>query len=237
MVRLSICLSDNDDTEDLRASSWFKSEIPNFSDDQLEDEKYLCILVSNVLKKPKNLFAHLHRIYFCFRKNWSEQLYAALLDLLAILSGNGQDLAKSLVYGSRSVISVEQLAILRNYLHRPVHLKSASHAYAILTQGLLGTDELVSYKPDSIINQDYIKLANDFIEYSQLEESMTLLESGLTLYPERTDIQELLLELYQCSNQEERFLATYTSLIESSVLLMDKWQRLKLIFEAKHHEK
>ena len=80
---------------------------------------------------------------------------------------------------------------------------------------------------------DYLKLANDFIEFSQLDDAMSILEQGLDDHPERKDLQAALLELYKSTDRRERFNNRYEMIKTLSVLLIDDWQILADFFDGK----
>jgi hypothetical protein len=225
-------LVEGGDFEVLKHQPWYQAEVIVFSPGQLDDSKQLSGLVFKILRQPNDLLVHLQRIYFCYQKKWNEHLFAALLDLLMILAGRGQALAHRMVFGCRIGITDDQFLSLKTYLQQSKSIKLATNPYAVLASGQQGTSRLVSYSQQTHIEHDPIKLALDYIEYSQLEEAMAVLEGGFHQLPDREDIQELLLEIYQSTQSRERFLAMYLTLNGLNTNQVASWDSVKMHFDA-----
>lgn len=188
-------------------------------------------LILKVCRKPGDLMAHLHRIYFCYAHALSEPLYAALLDLLIVLDGKGHDLCRRLIMGCRKQLDTEQWLALNTANHQPQSLQG--NKFCLFTQGLIGTTELLHVKRQQTVGRDPLLLARDFIEYSQLDAAMTTLEQALTTDSFRTDIQTLLLELYQSTSNHQRFQNQYDSMVKNAAPLIDAWRALAEVFAGK----
>jgi hypothetical protein len=61
---------------------------------------------------------------------------------------------------------------------------------------------------------------------------MAILESGVHQLPDRKDIQELLLEIYQSTQSRERFLAMYLTLNGLNTNQVAGWDLVKKHFDA-----
>jgi hypothetical protein len=188
-------------------------------------------LVFKVRRRPKNLLAHLRRIYFCFQNALSEPLYAALLDLLIVLDDKGLDLSQRLIQGSRSQLDSAQWALLNNFKKSPQQAKSVR--LSLFTLGLIGSPVLLDVKQKVQEQQDYLTLANDFIEFSQLEEAMMILETGLAKQPARQDLQTAVLQLYKATHNQDRFQNQYEMLSGTGVSLVEDWQLVADFFSGK----
>lgn len=188
-------------------------------------------LVFQVRRRPKNLLAHLRRIYFCFQNALSEPLYAALLDLLIVLDDKGLDLSQRLIQGSRTQLDSTQLALLNNPKKSSQQAKSVR--FSLFTLGLIGSPVLLDVKQKVQEQQDYLTLANDFIEFSQLEEAMMVLETGLAKQPARQDLQTAVLQLYKARHNQDRFQNQYEALSGSGVTLVEDWQLVAEFFSGK----
>lgn len=189
-------------------------------------------LVLRVARKPKDLLAHLRRIYFCYHNALPESLYAALLDLLIILDQKGKDLSRRLILGSRSMLDAEQLAFLISVIQGPQPVKG--NRFSLFTKGLVGVSQLIEVdQQPAELQYDYLGLAYDFIEYSQLEEAMAILEQGLEKSPDRQDLQTLLLELYKSTQNNERFQHCYDRMIKFGKPLINEWALLAVFFNGK----
>lgn len=188
-------------------------------------------LILRVSRKPKDLLAHLRRIYFCYRHALPEPLYAALADLLIVLDQKGKDLSRRLILGSRSRLDAKQLAILKSGIQdlQPVQ----GNRYSLFTKGLVGVSQLLEVTRQAQAQRDVLELAHDFIEYSQLDEAMTTLEQGLEQAPNRRDLQALLLELYKSTDNSGRFQRCYDKIGKSGEPLMNEWQQLAVFFNGK----
>lgn len=183
-------------------------------------------LVFGVAAKPKDLCRHLRRIYCCYQNGWSEQLYGALLDLLIALSGKGTGLATRMVYGCRQILEEARFLVLQRCLQQPGMENYAHCRYSVLSSGWIGTTQLVRPSRTAEIEDetDFLALANDFIEYSQLDQAMAILEAGLSVTPDRADIQRTLLELYRSVRDVGRFEMSRKTLLERGAKLVAEWQ-------------
>ena len=213
-----------------RANGFWEDDLPLFTDEQQQSDATLKILTFKVSRNPKNLLAHLRRIYFCYQNHLSEPLYAGLLDLLITLNGKGQAFCQRLVHGSRSRLDPAQLSTLKNAI--PYPQQASANRYSLFTPGILGRPQLIEIRQQDQIRHDFLALANDFIEYSQLEEAMTILERGLGVDPTREDLQFALLELYKSTKSRDRFRNQYQSLQDAGARLVTDWQLLGDYFDG-----
>lgn len=228
MPRFSTSLFVGDSTDSEVPSAFQDHEAMwfNFSQTQFSIHE---TLIYKVRRQPKNLMAHLRRIFFCYQNALSEPLYAALLDLLIVLKGKGRDLSRRLIQGSRSRLDSEQLAALNN-AHR-LREPEKSVRFSLFTTELVGSPELLEVnQTEQEQQQDYLALANDFIEFSQLEEAMSILESGVEKHPDKQDLQTTLLQLYKATHNRDRFQNQYETLHRLGVSLVDEWQLLVEFF-------
>ena len=198
-------------------------------DDQRD--RVLIRLCYKVLRKPWNLLAHLQRIFFCFQQADTEPLYAALLDLLIVLNHKGKPFSQRMIQGSRSKLDSSQLLSLKHAEVEP--LSVPGNRYSLFSQGMIGQRELVVVKQFEQVEHDYLALARDFIEYSQIEEAMSVLESGLSLHPGRQDLQAALLEIYRSAQQRQRFAMQYDMIKATGAPLIEAWQSLVDSFAGK----
>ena len=200
---------------------WHDAELAAFSLCAADAEQTLRDLVFKVRRTPSNLLAHIRRIYFCFEHSWSSQLYAALLDFLIVLQGKGQALSHRMINACRSQLDHQQVLELAVAVNKPQTL--SGNRFSLFTDGLVGKCELITFEPEALAKHDVLALANDFIEYSQLDEAMDTLEIGITHYPERQDLQEALLELYISTGNFARLQKFYRAYLAAGVGLVDKW--------------
>ncbi|AEF99769.1 hypothetical protein Metme_1346 [Methylomonas methanica MC09] len=188
-------------------------------------------LVLRVARKPKDLLAHIRRIYFCYQNAMREPLYAALLDLLLVLDQKGQILSRRVILGCRPMLDAEQFATLKDISLGTRQVQS--NRLSLFNKGVVGKSQLLEVNRSAQVQHDYMGLARDFIEYSQLEEAMTILEQGLEELPGRQDLQALLLELYRSTQSIGRFQNHYKWIIKSGAPILNEWQQLAAFFNGK----
>jgi hypothetical protein len=224
-------LIEDDNFEASKYQAWYQVDVVNFSPTLQDDNSRLSVLVFKILRNPNDLLAHLQRIYFCFWKKWSEHLFAALLDLLAVLAGRGQALARRMIFGCRTALTDDQFLSLKHFLQQESSISLPTNPYAVIASGQLGTNFLISHSQKSQIEYDPINLALDYIEYSQLDDAMTILERSAHQLPERKDIQELLFEIYQSTQSRDRFMAMFQSMNGGSTEQVAGWNLIKNYFD------
>ncbi len=206
----------------------FINKLPTFFDSAEEDT--LEVLVHQVTKDPRNLVNHLQRIYFCYFNNQSEQLNAALIDLCSILLGKGRGLSQRMITGCQSVISATQFSAFRRYLESACSHDLPNSQYAVLHRNMIGSSNLIAKVKAEDKGHDFMQLAHDYIEYSQLESAVDVLERGVREQPDREDIQALLLELYRSTEDVARFRAMYETVLKNNQGLIKEWERLNDAF-------
>ncbi|TPQ26028.1 FimV family protein [Methylomonas koyamae] len=208
---------------------WLDGELGSFGCES-SAESALRVLSVKVRRNPLDLLAHLRRIHFCFRNRLPAALYGALLDLLLVLEGKGEALARRLLNACRSGLDKRHCHILFELgRHDPQQI---GNRYSLFTGGLQGRSKLVLQIEAPIApSHDPLTLASDFIEYSQLDQAMDVLESAVGVDPERTELQRALLELYRSTGSRERFEHARRSFAELAIPLADDWQALADIFQ------
>lgn len=224
-------ISDQDDQNMTEKVFWLDDELPTFQVESHGPAERLNRLAFTVGRNPKNLLAHLRRIHFCHRNHLAEPLYAALLDLIIVLQGGGKRLTTRLIRYCRSGLSDERYLALTRSTDAGGNLLASR--YSLLTKGMLGNTTLLERIEDVTCEQsqiDYLVLANDHIEYSQLEEAMNILETGLKMAPGRQDLQIALLELYRSMQNRHRFQQQYQELLEAGATLSPEWHALESFF-------
>lgn len=196
-------------------------------------EKGLERLVFSVSRNPKNLQAHLERIYFCYQEHFDEQLFGALVDLLIVLNKTGEALAKRMVSGSQARMNGNQLNVLINLIDN----KDAQReylfysCYSIFSKGLQSTSVLVHLVQQSVqIEQDPLALARDFVEFSQIDNAMNVLENAILANPGRMELHSELLSLYRITRNQAGFQRFYIALSHRDLSLPVEWKQLDEYF-------
>lgn len=217
-----------DEFQQQELSLWDDQELAVFSYYHSDEGQALNALVFKVRRNPKNLLAHLRRIYFCYQQRLSAQLYAALLDFVIVLQGKGWTLSRRMIEASRSQLDSQQFQSLTQAAGH----ERLGNAYSLFSTGQIGRCELVDYQQQVETQHDFLVLANDFIEYCQLEQAMEVLETGIGLHPDRQDLQQALLELYKSTGNRERFQTFRRTFSESGVSLVKEWLVTANFFEG-----
>jgi hypothetical protein len=180
-----------------------------------------------VSKKPTNLLSHIQRIFFCYHENLSEQLYASLLDFFLILNGYGKEARLRMFQGSKSRLSPEHRKQLSRLLNGEIDSvdKLQGNRYSLLDKGLSGTSNLISRVSASKSSEklDALKIAQDFIEYSQLEEARVVLEIAIMEKLDSEEIHEELLSLYHSTEDIANFQKMYTHVKQQDSFMLKTW--------------
>jgi hypothetical protein len=182
-----------------------------------------------VSKNPKQLLHHLQRIYFTYFKssqNMNDQLYAALVDLLWVLDGRGEDLSKRMVFSTRSKLTEDQLGQLVHCIKQKDISLLTGNKFSLLTTGLIGTSLILTGQKKVSAEHDPLLIAHDYIEFSQLDQAREVLETAVFEQPERQDLQDELLELYKVTKDKQAFTKMYDLLIQQNINLPSSWQEL-----------
>lgn len=211
-------------------SFWNDNEVVGFVDNVDDAKALLETLTFKVGKNPSDLLAHLRRIYCCYQNGFSQPLYAALLDLLIVLNGKGQQLSRRLIAGCASALEASLLNSLKRSVDTPKRL--LGNDYCLFTNGVVGLLHVVDYQHHGHVDRDFMALAHDFIEYSQLEEAMDVLEQGLLIDSTSEEAQGLLLQLYRSTYSQDRFFKQYQSLSDAKANLIEGWVALKRLFDG-----
>ncbi len=211
-------------------SPWQDPEIQLFASAEGDLHATLTPLAYRVSQKPNDLARHLRRIVFCYQHNLQDALYSALLDLLIVLEGKGQALSRRLIYGCRASLDPRCFQSLKTHSGNPARLPG--NRYSLFTSGLCGTLQLLKQHKQPAAERDFLALANDCVEYSQLDEAMTILEQGLIDNPQREDAQSILLDLYKSTANQDRFSQTQRLFKMKQLPLSQDWQRLEQFFNG-----
>ncbi len=198
-----------------------------------EGDEVLRYLVFSIRQQPKNLLKHLQRIIFCYEKRDQQRLYAALSDFFIILQSAGRALKIRMLGGSKKQLPDD----LFNRLQLSVDNKQdiIGNKFSVLTTGVeSNTESLIiindSLDNNSVDNYDPVQIARDFVEFSQLDEAIKLLETAVLENPERDEIHRDLLELYQSTRDVDAFNKMKVSLAHITHSMQDEWDKLNIYF-------
>ncbi|MGR9073103.1 MAG: type IV pilus assembly protein FimV [Gammaproteobacteria bacterium] len=197
--------------------------------------EHLCYRIS---RNPKDLITHIRRIYFCFRENLSEQLCAALSDLFIVARGNDAvRLAMRMFNGSKSKLTADQLKSFNKLFEKGTANidEWPLNRHSVLGGGATGSSILIGkiQSVPSVDKKDPLLLAQDFIEYSQLEEARQVLEAALFSDPAREDISAELLGLYKSTRDLVNFKKMYKKISKSNTPAKKAWDDLNSYMQEK----
>lgn len=210
----------------------------SFTDNKLSDN-FLKNLVFLVARKPKRLVTHIQRIYYCYQANLQEQLFAALVDLLVVLNRRGKAISRRMIIGTKSKLSQEQYKMLLEFLVKDLDTTLLpGNEYSVFTKGLVGTRNLLQRieTPDEQ-EHDPLDLAYDYIEYSQLDEAIDILEKAIINQPQRLELHQCLLELYKSTLDTSRFMKMFHIIAGLDVVMPDDWDTLQAFFNEHKNER
>lgn len=201
-------------------------------------------VVNEIRKHPDNLAAHVQRILCCYRDNLADPLYAALVDFFIVLNKRGRAISRRMLGGSLAKLPARQGALLKAALTEEMNDVSLleGNRYSLFCRGLSGTVKLIEKLDEQKINNlDPLKLARDAVEYCQLEEAMLILESAIEEQPQPPEVHQLLLELYESTQNQTRFESVLTRLQHRDLFKHDPApqkvrDRPKDYFEPQYHE-
>ncbi|MGZ5044794.1 MAG: hypothetical protein ACXV8P_08380 [Methylobacter sp.] len=194
--------------------------------------EYLLYLIA---RNPKNLIAHTQRIFFCYRENLPDHLVAALVDLTIALGERGTTLKRRMLAGAKAKLNEEQWRLLQNAGQPGQPLPTVP--FTLLTTGAIGTIQMVkqsaavqSHRPDALC------LALDYINYSQLDEAKTVLESAILEESRKEDLQLELLALYRSTQDAAGYRRMVGLLAEFENPHQHLWDELRSSFPEQVHE-
>lgn len=191
-------------------------------------------IVFKVLRKPKKLMFHIQRIYFTYGLGMQDQLFAALVDLLVILDGNGTALSKRMIAATRSILRDEQSKMLDGYLANLNYCVFMGNQYSVCTAGVLSNQEIILAEVKLVDEKhDPLVLARDYIEYSQLEQALKTLEDAMLETPKRLDIQGELINLLKQTKDKQAYIRIQNKLLEQQWDESMEWKKLASYFYEK----
>ncbi len=197
----------------------------------LEDEDILDNLVHEITKNPKNLITHIQRINFCYKRNNSEQLFAALSDFFRVLEHKGIDISRRMFAGVKNKLAPDREEQLRQYLENRAEL--TENQFCVLGKGIIGTVNLVQQIYASGDQEhDPLVLARDYIEYSQLDEAKRVLEKAIVEISKREALHVELLRLYKATKDISGFHKMYEALKALNNPMQDEWDRMNEYFKT-----
>jgi hypothetical protein len=226
-----IAFNNQDATENLQLKGFFsdKNAAGFYEWHDWSVDKGLERLVFKVSRTPKYLQCHLERIYYCFQEHLDGELFGALVDLLLVLKKDGKALGKRMVAGSKSRLTDPQFHALNNYIDNrgAVSRLMLLNRYSVFAKGLESSSTMVQLTKDAGGKaHDPLTLARDYVEFSQLENAINVLEQAILIEPERLDLHAELLSLYRSTRNKTGFNQFYDELSRRKINLPPEWGQL-----------
>jgi len=193
-------------------------------------------LIYRVRRSPKRLMFHLQRIYFCFNNKLPEQLYAALIDLFYILDGKGKEFSQRIAAEVSFILAEKESAKIKAYLSSYNEFLLVGNKYSIFTRGMISSLPVITETDIVVEEYDVLALARDYIEYSQLEQAMNVLQDGIIEMPQRTELQHELLELYTITKSYLAYKKMTNQLMEYQIDITAEWQDSAKYFAELNNE-
>lgn len=197
----------------------------------------LAELEAKVLRQPQDLKAHIDRINHCVQMEQSEQLYAALIDMLIVLNRQGPAISWRMLNITKAKLSGEQQKTLSDYL-RNTNTDSQTlpiTPHSLFSKGLAESNLLVQALQTASqdnLEQDVLRLARDYIIASEFNKAQDILEKAIMKQPSRLDLHHELLELYHSIHNFVGFNRMFSKLTRLGFTMPDEWGRLHNYFKG-----
>lgn len=153
-----------------------------------------------IAREPVNLLVHVQRINYHRSKADQEALFGALADLFITLQGKADYLQRRMLESSKACLSGEGYAILNQCLgmqqlesNQQLHCKES-----VLAHGCRGAIRLIEKNGERQETEwDALLIAQDHLEYGQLEEARSVLLEAIEKNPQRLDLHKELIAIYR----------------------------------------
>jgi hypothetical protein len=168
------------------------------ADGDAQAADYFAFLIT---RRPGDLLSHVHRISLHWHQRKGEQVFGALVDLFIALGPAGQSLRKRLLRQAMPVLKPTQQRLLHASMVFGLKATDALPEQprdSVLLRGMLGGAPVVQLarQDTSIHSEDTLAEAQAFLEFGQVEEARDVLEHAVLREPQRSELQQHLLEIY-----------------------------------------
>ena len=128
------------------------------------------------------------------------------------------------------VLSEEELLKIHAYLATYDEILLVGNRYSLFTTGQVNAQCVIKEAAKVNTEYDVLTLARDYIEYSQLDQAMEVLEAGIIEMPERLDLQSELLELYTITKRYLSYKKMTNQLQNYQIDITTEWQNAAKYF-------
>jgi tetratricopeptide (TPR) repeat protein len=198
--------------------------------DGSEVQDYFAHLIA---RYPADLRTHVQRINFHVARGEPERTYGALLDLFIALGEKGESLRKRMLQAAYSILTKETLEVFSVNVERGISSTDVTPTAgsSVLTKGLQGTSQLVTrLEANHAPSQDALSEAHICLEYGQISEAQSILEQALLAQPEREELHQDLLEIYQSTGDRQRFHEMLDALDKNQNPYSELWELMAASF-------
>lgn len=189
--------------------------------------------ISRSARNPRDLRNHVQRINHQIQQKNPDGVYGALLDLFIILKDRGRPLRERMLKSARQLLRDEWFETLNQRLDRGITELDAmplSHS-SILSKGCAGSRRLVEKIGDSAaLDWDTLQEARSYLEYGQVDQAQSLLETAILQGSLRLDIHKDLLEIYKHARDRSNFLKMHRQLDTTDQSVLRLWRKLAAFF-------
>ena len=188
-----------------------------------------------IATNPADLLAHVQRINLCVAQSDANAVYGALLDLFLVLGTKGGALRKRMYEAAARRLENETRNLLADSLVSGLAVTDVLpiSSASVLSRGLRGTTELVESAVAAGVGiRDPLEEANECLEYGQIDAARRILEAAVLDQPDREELHNDLLEIYQKTGDLESFLEMHGKLAARHNPLADVWELMAASFGA-----
>ena len=183
-------------------------------------------LMHAIARSPNNLHHHVQRINLYILKQDKEHLYGALLDLFIVLANHGMPLRERMLKAAQPLLHDHDYQSLQKHLEAGLTAKDVvtQHKNSILSNGISSPHQLITRcreQDDSF--QDPVVEARDHLQYGQIDAAREVLEVSIKSEPERMELYLELLDIYQYTNDGERYQKMQQQLESCNSPILIQW--------------
>ncbi len=186
-----------------------------------------------ISKNSADLLVHVQRINLYVTQSDPNGVCGALLDLFLVLGAKGTALRKRMCEIAAPSLSHTAREFFSDNLASGVSATDVLpiSPTSVLSRGLRGTTDLVQRVGVSgVVTRDPLDEANECLEYGQIDAARRILEAAVLEQPDRAELHNDLLEIYQRTEDGENFHGMYEKLSARHNPLADSWELMAASF-------
>ena len=189
--------------------------------------RMLLYLGQQIKQRPRDLRAHMQRIFLLLEAAEEPQLFGALVDLFIVLGSAGTALKVRCLTQAAPVLTESHRLFLEQAAEgglQPDNPTLARIRHSVLSMGFSGRAAIVAKREQQSGGyQSPYDEAMACLEYGQLDEARRVLEEALRRMSDDPRISRQLLEIYQRTRDDNAFRAMRNWLQDNYGVLPDGW--------------